>query len=310
MKINRSRRFWTITRSKTPHPASIYSFSAVEVLVVVGIIGVMVAVLLPVLSRSRQKAKYTKWVMYKNNIISGADSGSGDSGLIAYYTFEEGEGDVLHNRAPGSTGSVTRVDDDPEKLDGTIYGAAWVKDGGRWAGKFALSFDGQSSYVRVPDSVRFNIGDTVSLEVWMKTPLTASYKGIVGTNNVYGDAGEKVVWFMDTTTSGGVRAGFMDSAGASPQLPVTTPYAIDEKWHQIVGVLNGTEATLYVDGCQVSYQTFSNNGDFNARRDIMIGCVDTGTPEYFFSGMIDEVAIYGRALTAKEIENHYEMGKP
>ena len=31
---------------------------------------------------------------------------------------------------------------------------------------------------------------------------------------------------------------------------------------------------------------------------------------WWFNGLIDEVAIYNRALTSQEIEEHYEMGKP
>ncbi len=53
-----------------------------------------------------------------------------DEGLVAYYSFDEGSGNVLHDLSGNEN-------------DGTIYGAKWVD------GKYgkALEFDGINDYV-------------------------------------------------------------------------------------------------------------------------------------------------------------------
>ena len=54
--------------------------------------------------------------------------------LVAYYSFDEGEGNVLHDLSGNGN-------------DGTIYGAKWVD------GKYgkALEFDGRNNYVDCGD---------------------------------------------------------------------------------------------------------------------------------------------------------------
>jgi len=36
----------------------------------------------------------------------------------------------------------------------------------------------------------------------------------------------------------------------------------------------------------------------------------SGPTQYFFKGRMDEVIFLGRALTQKEIKNHFDMGNP
>jgi hypothetical protein len=70
----------------------------------------------------------------------------------------------------------------------------------------------------------------------------------------------------------------------------------------------GTLATLYVNG--------TSNGtpgtvtlSKNTTRALGIGATDTGgTWAQFFTGTIDDVALYNTALTAAQIQLHYTSG--
>jgi hypothetical protein len=95
---------------------------------------------------------------------------------------------------------------------------------------------------------------------------------------------------------------------------VATPVSL-AAWHHYAATWDGATLLLYVDGTQIGtwpvtgqfYQTSSGEG---------IGCYHVpqdGTPSTnisgFFTGVIDEVAIYNRALTAAEIAAYYAATK-
>ena len=82
-------------------------------------------------SYSQEKSSAVSWQEYRNNLLN-------DPALIAYYDFQEGQGDVLGNRA--KSGSI---------LNGAIHKGQWTE--GRWQGKHALNFDGGGTYVEIPD---------------------------------------------------------------------------------------------------------------------------------------------------------------
>ena len=83
----------------------------------------------------------------------------------------------------------------------------------------------------------------------------------------------------------------------------------DGFWHHVVGVYDGSLASdnikLYVDGelQSVTYNHTDNILDIPAQ--LSVGC-NNGETGDCFSGDIDEVRIYNRALTPAEIEYLYQ----
>ena len=68
----------------------------------------------------------------------------------------------------------------------------------------------------------------------------------------------------------------------------------DGNWHRIGLVWDGSHITLYVDGIAVAQDT--PNGLANSSNGLNIGCGPTFEPNSFFSGMIDDVRVYNRAV--------------
>lgn len=156
----------------------------------------------------------------------------------------------------------------------------------------AATFDGASGFVSVPDDAAMHIGDTFTYEAWvaratLNTAQRVMAKGLgpalgFGTNN-------KIVLIP-----GGTGA----VAVVTSTITVT-----DHGWHQVVVTKNGATIHLYIDGVDrtgpIANTTFASN-----TTGLIIGRSQTASG--YFSGSIDEVAVYPTALTAQQVLAHYK----
>jgi len=212
-------------------------------------------------------------------------------GLVGYWAFEEGSGNIAYdvsgyaNNGTFGTYMVTSTD-------------AWT------TGKIgqALQFDGTDDYVDCGTGSSLDITDAITLEAWVKAEAFVSDAGIIGKN--YGDS--VYPYFLWVMSDGKVR---LNSYGVDAEhrwlilssQPITTG-----SWYHIVGTFNTANANLYINGeaetpVGVGYPLPTNT------KDVWIGkyvYLDS------FNGVIDEVRIYNRALSAAEIRYHYNRGGP
>ena len=72
----------------------------------------------------------------------------------------------------------------------------------------------------------------------------------------------------------------------------------------VVGTYDGAVANVYVDGVLRNSHEYSGPM-YVSPSDLEIGR-DPSNPSRFFDGLIDEVRIYDRALTASEVERLYD----
>jgi hypothetical protein len=83
-------------------------------------------------------------------------------------------------------------------------------------------------------------------------------------------------------------------------------------WYHVAFVYDGANRMIYINGQLDASQADSGNFPTNDQP-VRIGAWGTfegcgGTPTRFFYGSIDEVAIFSRALTPEEIQQHYLNG--
>jgi hypothetical protein len=194
--------------------------------------------------------------------------------LVLHYALDEGGGSV----AADSSGNGN---------DGTIEGSpAWITG----ITGSALGFDGSRDYIATGKSLLDSL-PAFTIACWLKGDLSlGSRSGLVGQNDCveYGVISNNTIQIW--TPGGG-------------SLNMDWPYDADTDWHSVVAVGDGASLTLYLDGKPAatggsvvtdSYgsSTFSVNigggGIFDAA-------------DNWFTGDIDEIRIYQRALSAAEV---------
>jgi len=211
-------------------------------------------------------------------------------GLVGYWPLDEGAG-------------TTTEDVSGNGSEGTVYGGPnWVD------GKFgsALEFDGSDDYVDCgnPNILDFGTSD-FTISAWVNSTN-------VGGETVVANGGDN---------SGGIRWR-LRVFGTTPQIvldddvtKLDPPGSIDVTdggWHHILALRRGTIIRVYVDAVEDPATTAHSESTIPADYDLSgtsqhnayIGCLtlhDTGEIAKFFAGMIDDVAIWNRALTPEEI---------
>jgi hypothetical protein len=213
------------------------------------------------------------------------------SGLVAAYSFNEGSG-------------TTVADASGNGNTGTIVGATRTN-----AGKYgrALSFNGTSSYVNLRNRASLRLTGSMTWSAWVRPTANPANDGqIIAKSD--GSAG----WQLKSSPATGPQTfGVAVSRNNSSH---TQRYSRTVRslntWYHIAGVYNAAARTLdiYVNGVLDNgvLRGTVPGSQFNANLDVYIGR-RSGRGNYF-NGIIDQVRIYNRALSAAEIRN--DMNTP
>ena len=158
-------------------------------------------------------------------------------------------------------------------------------------GKFdgAFEFDGVGDYIVANNPSGYYFED-FTYSVWFKPSSFSGYKTLIDL-----DTDEQYVGFNGGSYVIYGRCGYK-TLGTS-----------DTNWHHLVWVVSGANYTVYEDGVEIASGdgcSSSISGD-----DITIGAYSTGAGEYF-NGTIDEVGIWNRSLSEKEVYESYMAGAP
>ncbi|EAR26059.1 hypothetical protein A20C1_09269 [marine actinobacterium PHSC20C1] len=163
----------------------------------------------------------------------------------------------------------------------------------------AANFTGNSNSFAVEKTLVWR-DNTFSVEAWFKT----------NTN-----AGGKIVGFGSRQTGNSNnydRHIYMDTAGrvnfgvytGSTRIVQSAKTYNDNQWHQVVGSMGASGMELFVDGVRIGVDPNVTWGQ-NYWGYWRIGGDNSWSGAAYFSGAIDEVAVYPKPLTATQVQNHY-----
>lgn len=202
-----------------------------------------------------------------------------DTVPVGQWHFDEGVG-------------TTAVDSSGNNNNGTIGGATWI-DGK--VGK-ALNFDGVNDYVEIPYNAALNPKTALTVEAWVNPSINKAWQRIVS-KSAYPNTDYSLFRGDKNNIAISVKIGSIARTVYSPENSVPIG-----AWTYVAGTYDGTSLKLYINGKQVGCIAIS--GEINAHAEALrIGGDPAGD---YFKGMIDEVSIYNKALTATEILSRYQ----
>ncbi len=204
-----------------------------------------------------------------------------------YWRLGEASGaavDSSGNGNPGSyTGGVTRG------VQGALMGSSDTNRGVR--------FDGINDYVSVQDDNTLDLGDSFTIEEWVRRNAS----GVKGQIVAKGANGYALRIEMDDLVYL-AKANVGDIAKSSVAIPT------DGNYHHVVATKNGATTRIYVDGVDVT-SSIVNRTIANTATELHIGRFYNGnTGSNYLDGDLDDVAVYNAALTAARVKVHYDMG--
>ena len=92
-------------------------------------------------------------------------------------------------------------------------------------------------------------------------------------------------------------------SGANNWVTPTNSFS-DGKWHYAVVTFDGSIIRFYIDGVQISSKATSASPDNSGSQPLRIGA-DSSTSSNYFTGNVDEVRVWNRALSAQEVSDAY-----
>jgi LmbE family N-acetylglucosaminyl deacetylase len=179
----------------------------------------------------------------------------------------------------------------------------------------AFSFDGTNSFVQIPDSPQFALTN-LTLEAWVLfSALDSAGTGdsppgqqyIVFKQNSRNDQFEGYDLGKARTTDGDVFSFVVASADGQALTLQSTTLVTTGLWYHVAGVRGADFTQLYVNGQLESQTNVSFPQDYGTNG-LFFGSSGQSDWDHKFAGLLDEVALYNRALSAAEIAAIFTAG--
>jgi type II secretory pathway pseudopilin PulG len=264
-----------------------FSFTIIELLVVISIITLLASIIILNIQESREKAKIAKVMEFAQSLQSllGIEA-------VGVWYFNEGTGPIVKDASGYEN-------------QGTINGASWVDS--EISGT-ALKFEGDD-YIEVPYSSSLNIIKEITISVWVKLavdgPDQSEGAGIIGKTDFTASFGYSYGLLVN------YDAGEFDlEIGAAPftsYILQSNTIPVKDKWYHLVGVFKDKNAKIYINGTLDREDDTGPKEIYPSNFPLKIGS-RFETIELYFQGVIDEPRIYRKALTSAQIQKLYVEG--
>ncbi len=222
-----------------------------------------------------------------------------DTGLIAFWDFNEGRGNTLKDKVGTN--------------HGTLYGGTTWRPGRRGSG---LYFDGVDDYVVCGSSLSIGTGP-FTISAWIKLADGAPLDSDTNIYNIVFKGNTSPAFFA-FNLRGGMYNGLIftiydgsNSRAIYPSSQNLSNIIKDYKFHHVLITRNSSgNAYLFFDGNVVATATnYTYNPDSGYNLAIGVRYIGNNPIADWFKGIIDEIRIYNRYLDADEVKLLYQLGR-
>jgi hypothetical protein len=216
---------------------------------------------------------------------SGSDAGVDvATGLVAFYRFDE-------------TSGTSAADASGNGHTATLKGGASFASG---LTNNAVSIAGNSQYVSVPAGIVSSL-TSCSISAWVKLSTSPGWSRIFDFGT-----GATTYMFLTPDIGTGMMRFSITTGGSGAEQRVTVPALPTGSWQHVALTLTGSTATLYVNGAQAGQNasvTLNPASLGTTSADWLGRSQFSGDP--YLDGLIDNFRIYGRSLSAAEVQTLY-----
>lgn len=273
------------------------SFTLIEILVVIVIIGILSAFILVGLGSITNSATIARGKAFINSM---------DNSLllarISQWKLDE-------------TGTTATTIDSWGTNTGTLTNFVFTDANSGWrtdcTSNYCLSFDGTNDYVDIIGSdVNTNnlaITGAITLSAWVKFRTVGIDGCIMGRGDWLGNGN----YGYSLLKYGADNRIYFVTHSATTEDQQSSTFAIDDtSWHFVVANWDGTTDAngkkIYIDGLLRNQKTSTISSMGQPANTFKIGRRNNGT--YHFPGLIDDARVYNQAMSASQIEQNYYIG--
>lgn len=211
-----------------------------------------------------------------------SSSSFAQSGPVFHWRLDESSGTTAYASTGGSNGT----------LAGSVL---WDPNGGHHQG--AARFDGVDDRIVLGSCDATSGGQEISLSLWVKPDFVTGMERTLIAKTTGPQASDHV-WSITFINATAMRFR-LRTGGIVTELATPPSSLFGGAWYHIVATYDGSQMRLYVNASLMGSTSKTGSVDYAPQAPASIAAISTGTQA--FSGWIDDVRIYDRALPDAEI---------
>ncbi len=256
------------------------SFTLIEILVVIVVIGIISSFIIVGLSSVSDKANIAKGQAFSNSLRN-----SLLMNLVSEWKLD------------GNANDSWGVN------NGTLVGPTHLpvlKTGSDCISGSCYSFDGTEDYIDCGGSVDFDLTSTFTLNAWIKLISVGSYSAIISK----GSSGVNNPYFLAAHSNNNIYLGIRFTNLGYKEKGIGS-FSIN-KWHNVIGIYDGINMYGYVDGVMSSKTPWTDT-IITLGQNLQLGG-RISTSYSWFNGLIDDILIYNQAISTSKVKQNYYSG--
>ena len=225
------------------------------------------------------------------------------SGLVGHWTFDGADTNwttntVVDRSGNGNTGAMVNMSTTTSPAKGRIGQA--------------LKFKNTNEYISVADPASGILDPSyITISAWIKLNKSNDNDYIVSKDRDGGDNPGLGGYELKVNSARNLRGQIWRNS-TQTTLSVDASSALEENtWYHTVMTFDGSNIRVYLNGLQNGISaTVSEETVQPTTKNLAIGILSYNAPSWYpMNGLIDEVRVYNRALSASEVKALYNMGR-